>query len=130
MQSQEPLCGFFFTVPPAISMHHQGRGQLTAPSSCESSAESFGVSYEHGGGNVSSSKENVVTLKRKTRNVSPPPSAPPPPLQSWVLHWVIAYQKHKNFCLSRLGLPPSLSVCMLLSQFKLNRGQPETEYLS
>ncbi|MEQ2247011.1 hypothetical protein ILYODFUR_004962 [Ilyodon furcidens] len=41
---------FFFTLSPAISMHHQGRGQLTAPSSCESSAESFEVSCEHGGG--------------------------------------------------------------------------------
>ncbi|MED6279485.1 hypothetical protein CHARACLAT_001312 [Characodon lateralis] len=30
-------------------MHHQGQGQLTAPSSCELSAESFGVSCEHGG---------------------------------------------------------------------------------
>lgn len=27
---------------------------------------------------------------------------PPPPFQSWVLRWVIAYQKHKNFPLSPL----------------------------
>lgn len=40
-------------------------------------------------------------------NPSPPPPPPPsPPLQSWVLRWVIAYQKHKNFPLSPLHIPP------------------------
>ncbi len=42
-------------------------------------------------------------------NPSSPP--PPPPLQSWVLRWVIAYQKHKNFPLSpfQAGAPPLYS---------------------
>lgn len=43
------------------------------------------------------------------------PSPPPPPFQSWVLRWVIAYQKHKNFPLSPLQAgatppPPLYSV--------------------
>lgn len=38
------------------------------------------------------------------------PSPPPPPFQSWVLRWVIAYQKRKNFPLSPLqaGATPPL----------------------
>lgn len=57
-------------------------------------------------------------------NPSPPP--PPPPLQSWVLRWVIAYQKHKNFPLSPLqaGATPPPSTVSSWPQF--NRNKPES----
>ena len=67
-------------------------------------------------------------------NPSPPPPPippPPPPLQSWVLRWVIAYQKHKNFPLSPLQAgttPLSLTASILLSHREFTGDKPETTH--
>lgn len=55
----------------------------------------------------------------------PPPPPPPPPLQSWVLRWVIAYQKHKNFPLSPLQAGATPPPCDVKTE-GFNRSTAET----